>query len=89
MAEAVQPRSSENRPSKTAATSVGNSTMRPAASQAAKPEPTATVAPHQALLDQRLETIQIRATNWARGLEFEAPGEHSEPTEQRLLSFGE
>ena len=42
MAEAVHPRSSENRPSKTAATSVGNSTMRPAASQAAKPEPTAT-----------------------------------------------
>ncbi len=41
-ADAVQPRSSANRPSSTVATSVGNSTMRPAASQAARPEPTAT-----------------------------------------------
>ena len=38
-AEAVQPRSSENRPSSTVATTVGSSTMRPAASQAARPEP--------------------------------------------------
>ena len=42
IAEAVQPRSSANRPSSTAPTSVGSSTMRPAASQAARPEPTAT-----------------------------------------------
>ncbi len=39
IAEAVQPRSSANRPSSTVATTVGNSTMRPAASQAARPEP--------------------------------------------------
>src|SRR5579862_6933218 len=38
-ADAVQPRSSANRPSSTVATTVGNSTMRPAASQAARPEP--------------------------------------------------
>src|SRR5580704_3570785 len=38
-AAAVQPRSSENSPSSTVATSVGNSTMRPAASHAARPEP--------------------------------------------------
>ena len=38
-ADAVQPRSSENRPSSTVATTVGSSTMRPAASQAARPEP--------------------------------------------------
>ena len=41
-ADAVQPRSSENRPSSTAPISVGRSTMRPAASHAARPEPTAT-----------------------------------------------
>ncbi len=41
-ARAVQPRSSENSPSSTVATSVGSSTMRPAASQAARPEPTPT-----------------------------------------------
>ena len=40
--DAVQPRSSANRPISTAPTSVGNSTMRPAASQAARPEPIAT-----------------------------------------------
>src|ERR1700733_238793 len=38
-AAAVQPRSSENSPSNTVATNVGNSTMRPAASHAARPEP--------------------------------------------------
>src|SRR6516165_8254272 len=42
MADAVQPRSSANKPSSIAATRVGNSTMRPAASHAARPEPTAT-----------------------------------------------
>src|SRR5205814_540709 len=42
MAEAVQPRSRANKPRRTAAISVGSSTMRPAASQAARPEPTAT-----------------------------------------------
>src|SRR5580704_5762365 len=41
-ADAVQPRSSENKASSTVATSVGNSTMRPAASQAASAEPIAT-----------------------------------------------
>ncbi len=39
---AIQPRSSENTPSITAPNSVGRMTMRPAASHAARPEPTAT-----------------------------------------------
>src|SRR5580704_15212598 len=38
----VQPRSSENTPSSTPAISVGKSTIRPCASQAASAEPTAT-----------------------------------------------
>src|SRR5207344_2006310 len=40
--DAVHPRSRENKPSSTAPHNVGSSTMRPAASQAASPEPTAT-----------------------------------------------
>ena len=40
--DAVQPRSIENRPSRTPPISVGNRTMRPCASQAASAEPTAT-----------------------------------------------
>ena len=39
---AIQPRSSENSPISTAPTRVGRMTMRPAASHAARPEPTAT-----------------------------------------------
>ena len=39
--QVAQPRSSENRPSRTAPIRVGNRTMRPGASQAARPEPIA------------------------------------------------
>ncbi len=39
---AIQPRSSENNPSSTAPNNVGRMTIRPAASHAARPEPTAT-----------------------------------------------
>ena len=42
IAEVVQPRSIENKPSSTAATSVGNRIMRPWASHAASAEPIAT-----------------------------------------------
>src|SRR5262249_7627403 len=42
IAEAVQPRSSENSPSRTAATTVGSNTMRREATHAARPEPIAT-----------------------------------------------
>ncbi len=41
MTDVVQPRSSENRPSSTPPISVGSRTMRPWASHAARPEPTA------------------------------------------------
>ena len=42
-------------------------------------EPAAPVPPQQALLDQRLKTVEIRTTDGFRGLEFEAPGEHAKP----------
>jgi len=45
--------------------------------------------PQQALVDERLQDVELGGTDRFRRLELEAPREHGQPHEQQLLADGE
>src|SRR5580704_4575168 len=82
MADAVQARSSENRPSSTAAMSVGKMIMRPAASHAARPEPMATATAKMVKKAEKTTLVPLMLTFTSVG----SNATTSAPTTQNQLT---